>query len=930
MSPDREKGNRAKVQAHASEQLLPAKKRSRSRTELIRVYKRFLKLEEYRIRMAHKAGEGGIEICQRRSSLLDVVLVNLFETALLEENGGKRQVAHIAMVATGGYGRGLLNPSSDIDLHFIVGSASLPKSTQDFIEEILYMLWDVGFKVGHATRTLKQTLQQASADNQTKSSLIEARFLWGKQALFDSLQASFRKSCIDRKEADYLKIRVDDIRTRRKKWFNTVFLQEPNVKQSAGGLRDYQNMIWITWVKRNTLDLQVLVEEGYLAERSFNELQRAYDFLLRVRNELHYEYGRGNDLLTLQMQGVVAKNFAYPQHTILRKIEAFMRDYYTHTRALLHHVNAVLDAFQIEVEEEEREGFRGLFSLKNAREEHFDGFFSRESRIFPEHDEIFFQDPGRIMRVFQHTQLRYLRFSPELVQLFTAQLLKVDQEFRYHADHRAVFESILSRKGEVGPTLRRMHRLDFLGRYLPEFGKLTCLVQHEFFHRYTADEHTLRCIDEMDGLLDTDHQSLGLLQKLFRDFPEPFILYLALILHDTGRAENVRRHEDGSAMLASQVAKRLQIKSDRRRLLMFLVDHHLTFWRTATTKNIDDPEVVIEFAKITRSQLHLDALLIFTYADSKGTNEEAWSSWKESLMLRLYRHTTGYFEDQQAFHSRFSRPLAEVRKEVDRLLPETFAAETKAHFAYMPEHYFYRPDSEAIARHIRMVKEHRDLLESSGEACVTPSITWVEHPNRGTSELLVCSEERELLLASIAAALAAQNLTVMRADIFTRVDGLVLDIFHVRTTNFEPVRSKRILRQFEADLAKTCQPTESLFGDLLQRASGHVRTRKVGLVGFPQRVYVQTNDPKVTTVEVQAQDRIGLLFDLFFTLRTLDLEVVQARIHTEKGAALDSFSILDERHEPLKDAVKLQAVQSALEDAIGIEHEAAHQSPPLS
>ena len=318
-------------------------------------------------------------------------------------------------------------------------------------------------------------------------------------------------------------------------------------------------------------------------------MERAYDFVLRVRTELHYIEGRESDVLTLRLQGVVATSLGYRQKTILDRIEAFMRDYYTHTSTLLHRGNELMDRYHLQAVAEEKPSIVARLLRRTEKPvEKFDGFIAKDERIHPENDRIFKEDHARLMRLFVHTQQRHLRLSPELFQLVCKSWPLISPTFRYSKAARESFEAILSQKGEVGRVLRQMHRVGFLGRYLPEFGALTNLVQHEFFHRYPADEHTLRTIDCLDELAGAPKPGMEFFQRLFHEVQDPYILYLALILHDSGRAANAETHTDASAQLADRVCRRLQIKGARRRLLMFLIDHHLTLYRDSTTKNLDD------------------------------------------------------------------------------------------------------------------------------------------------------------------------------------------------------------------------------------------------------------------------------------------------------------------------------------------------------
>ena len=322
-----------KVEAHASRVLDPAYDRNASPADLIKLYKSFLKKEEHRIRLQHYAGLGGIEVCQQRAGLLDVVLRNLFDRALLES----RAEARLTLVASGGYGRGILNPGSDVDLQFLHperGGKDLSEKTREVIEKVLYMLWDVGFKVGYAVRSLKETFQFAQKDHQTMCALIEGRYITGDRALFDEFEDNFQRQCVTGREKEFLLARARDLKERHAKYWNTVHLQEPNVKSSCGGLRDFHNIIWVSYVKLGIRDLDQLVRRRIFSETAGQEIHKAHDFLLRVRNDMHYSEKSAMDQLTLRLQGVVATNLGYAGRRMVQRTESFMRDYYHHSRHL--------------------------------------------------------------------------------------------------------------------------------------------------------------------------------------------------------------------------------------------------------------------------------------------------------------------------------------------------------------------------------------------------------------------------------------------------------------------------------------------------------------------------------------------------------------------------------------------------------------------
>ncbi|MCB1077638.1 MAG: [protein-PII] uridylyltransferase [Verrucomicrobiae bacterium] len=928
-------GHFEKVLAHAEASLIPLRREVKDHAQLLQLYRKFLKKENHRIRLLHKQGAGGIEVAESRAVLLDVVINDLFAAALekrgLDPKGASSKAGTtehpVTLVASGGYGRTVLNPGSDIDLLFLLPekSRSVPEEVSEIVTQILLMLYDVGFKVGHAVRTIGESIKFANQDHPTKTALLDARFIAGDANLFDTFAERFYKGCLKGQEREYLNVRSQDIRARHKKWGRTVHLQEPNVKEGCGGLRDYHNLIWVLWVLRQSRDLKALVKEGRLTLTAYKEIENAYEFLMRVRNGLHYaQKGKSGDILTLRHQGILATEFGYPQKTILRRSEAFMRDYYFHTRNLYQHSTSLMQSFELEVVDDSTGPvpFISFLARRRAPEEHFDGFFSRDGLIYPESTQIFAEDPSRMMRTFLHTQQRHLKLSPEIRKLFKSSYALVNKDFRRRRPNRECFEQILQHRGDVARILRQMHRVGFLGRYLPEFGALTDLVQHEFFHRYSADEHTLRCIDQLDALASSEDPKTAFFQRLFRDLEDPYILYLALILHDTGRAENVRHHEDASAMLASQVCTRLRIYGDRRRRLTFLVDHHLTFWRMATTRNIDDPATVAEFAKAMQTRFYMETLFLFSYVDSRATNEEAWSDWKYSLMSHLYNNTLAWFEDREAFQEKANRPrTAQKEKILDKLDPE-LSEEIEAHFEKMPSRYFRFRGHQSIIRHLRLFHRFLEKTQLPGHESLIPVVGWEARPDEGYSLVEVVGWNRHHFLAKVAGALAARNLNILSADLFTRDDDLVLDIFRVCTTNFGPVKSDREMERVEKLLETQfgVGDEEVDFQALIGRERSPSLFRNNLEIEIPQRVYVSNNlSEEQTVLELQAQDRIGLLYDIFTALGNLNAEVVHARISTQAGAAIDRFYLVDSNSsKKITDKGHLKLIETAVSRAVGI------------
>lgn len=897
----------------------------RGRTETLKLCKRFLRLKEQRIKQRHRAGGSGIEICRMRSDVMDYIVRLLWQECLAALDPAVKKKLNLSVVAHGGYGRQVMSPGSDVDLTFMLpgNSSNVSPDLAKLIGDYLLYFYDMKLKVGHGTRSVGDCLKLANESMETKTALMEARFLCGNEEAIQEFRGRFDKECMAGREAEFLKLRQQDLTSRHAKYGGTHCVQEPNVKNGCGGLRDYQNLIWMTYAKLGTLNPHDLVTKGLMSPAGWKEIQQAYDFILRTRNEMHYTEKRASDILTLRLQGFVATNLGYRHKRILRRIEAFMREYYMATRDILQRSSEVMDRFHLQSLDDEstRKGLLNFMVRRKTalkRTEKFDGFIAKNERLFVEDKGLFKEDPSQLMQVFLHTQQRHLRLSPELFQVMQENFRLVNVSYRYNKGVRETFEAILSRKGDVARVMRQMHRVGFLGRYMPEFGALTCLVQHEFFHRYTADEHTLRTLDKLDELSGPPKPGLSLYQTLFHELAQPVILYLALLLHDAGRAANAKAHDAESTLMADAVCRRLQIKGERRKLLLFLVDNHLLMYRTATTMNLDDTKVIGEFAGIVRTKEYLDTLLVMTYADSKGTSEASWSGYKEASIRQLYHNTLQFMDAPADFMRRAAVPLDEVRADVTKALGAEFDLEISAHFQHMPRSYFNFRDPGQIAGHIRQFRQFfTQLMVEEAEAGLLPVMEWTDHVEQGYSELTVTCWDRHLLLARISGALSAESINILSADLYQRGDNLVLDMFRVCNTNFAAVTSKTARQRVEASVRQAFLAQKFDFGPAIAKSRKAIPGYDEVMSEIPQRVYLNNElSYDQTIVELQVVDRLGLLYDVFMAIGKLGLNITHARIGTEKGVAIDSIYVQDENGRKLSTRLVLDTLQGKIEEAV--------------
>src|SRR5213076_1609546 len=445
------------VLAHAESRL--AATGSKRPTEVLPLYKKFLKVEEHRLRLKHQAGASGREICARRAELVDVLLRYVFGGAAATARGNGETKVPLALIALGGYGRGELNPFSDIDVMLLhhQRATEISPDLEEMVNQVLYLLWDSGFKVGHSTRSIKEAIAQANRDMRTKTAMLESRFLTGEAELARAFREQFRSKCVEGYEQEYVEMRMQDQVARHKKFGDSVYLQEPNLKSGCGGLRDYQNLLWMTYFKEGSLSTNQLVGKDWLSQSDQRRIEKAYDFLLRLRTALHYATGRATDILHITLQEEIAKRLDYSSGNGQLRSEALMRDYYEHTRDIFRVTERITEQFVSgHVTSRTRSLFSFLPLIRPDKAPIGDSFFVRNNQLYSARRDLFRKDPEQMMRAFQLTQERGLDLSPELADLLSRSLGQVTRTYQYGRGPRDIFKRILFQKGEVGRVLRMM------------------------------------------------------------------------------------------------------------------------------------------------------------------------------------------------------------------------------------------------------------------------------------------------------------------------------------------------------------------------------------------------------------------------------------------------------------------------------------------
>jgi len=887
--------------------------------------KAFLKVETHRLKLLHRGGAGGRTICQARAEMLDALLRHLWKSArgsLSPQT--QKEFPPLALIAIGGYGRGELNPHSDIDFMFlhdgqVAVGRPLPYLSK-LIDGVLYPLWDIGLKVGHAVRSINDCVKVANVDMQSKTSLIESRFIVGDEALFNKFQKTLVNKCVDGFEERYIAARLEDQTARRNKFGNSACMQAPNIKNGCGGLRDFQNLLWMAFFKYHAPSLGELQEREFVNQSERRQLEAAYDFLLRVRTELHYQTNRAVDVLGKNLQPAVALGLGYSERSPGKRIEKFMRDLYTHMRNVFL-ITRTLERRMALLTPQNKLLLRAWLP-KRRTPEPVDGFLFVAGEICAASSRIFQDDPLRLMRVFLYAQQRRLQLHPDLVQLIRNQIPLVDRDFLNDGHVCETFLAILAQRGSVAPILRAMHEVNLLGKYIPEFGKLTCLVQHEFYHQYAADEHTLVCLEQLDRVWEAQDEPYKHYAPLFKNLEHPGLLYLALLLHDVGKAEHHKRgrHPEISAAMAMRVAKRLHLNASATRTLRVVIENHLLMAGVSQRRDLDDAAVIRNFARKIETPEVLDLLTLLTFADSQGTSDKLWNGFKDTLLWQLHSHTmnllTGGAEFIRAGEGRRELLLKEVRELAAKSLS---GGEVEAHFAKLPLRYFQIRTAKEVVDDLELAHRfmHRLILEDN--RALSPVTAWRDEPDRGYSAIKVCTWDRAGLFSKIAGSLSAAGLNILGAQIFTRNDGIVLDTFFVndgRTGNL----ANRPQRDKFADLLEKVLAGEKI--DLSALIARQIIRQPLHQAYAGERMATEIRfdneeSETRTLIEIETEDHIGLLYVISQTLSELALDIVSARIVTECGAAIDSFYVRELDGGKIISPERQKFIENKLRQAIG-------------
>jgi len=793
------------------------------------------------------------------------------------------------------------------------------------------LLWDMDLKVGYSFRSVDDAFREARDNMQTKTSLLEARCIAGVEETFAAFDRAYRAFYRKENPKHYIALRLEDQTQRRQRHGNTVFLQEPDLKNGVGGLRDYQNALWMARVKLGVTTMEELCDMKYLRADELRRLKRAYNFLLRVRIQLHFESRKPTDILILEKQANVAHQLGYEQADELVRVEEFMRDYYRSAQAIFRTCRLLEHRLSLTKEADQggRISFReAILSRRRDPAKHVDGFVLRGKELAAENPHVFADDPVRLVRVFRHAQQLNAHFDFDLENLVRDSLPLLTRKVVQAPAANRSFRAILIDAGRVHPALQAMHELGVLGRFVPEWDRLTCLVQHELYHRYTADVHTLHTIRELDSVLTSPEREYSRYRTELRATTNPTLLYVVLLLHDIGKGEGIENHSESGVRLAEPILERLGFEESQRDIVRFLIKNHLTMARFWQKYDLDDPHTTAAFAELVGDAERLRLLYVHTFCDARATSSSLWNGYKDALHTTLFRNTVDFLVHGTAVEHHAAEQFAMTKKDLlSRDIPGVDKEETLAHFSLMPERYFIHTDNDEIALHLQMVNRLlKTIVASDTVSTLQPIIDWSDDLSRSLTVVNVVTWDRAGLFYKLAGAFSLAGLNILGAKIFSRNDHIAIDTFHVVEPGRGVVQSQRVMDLFREKVHSVLISNKDLYPEIQVQARKHATRlltddRNPLLTSFTPKVDVYHElSLRRTIVEIQAPDQIGILYRVAKAIYDHGFDITFARINTERGLVIDTFYIESSDKDATAESAHLVELRESLNRIVSPEH----------
>ena len=875
---------------------MPFEKR---RDSLLEAARHFLVHHRERCHERHRCGAGGVEVVECVTTMTDALIQNLYQCLIADSDFGRYPCS--AVIALGGYGRRELNPLSDIDLMFYCGDRNRDQAER-VAERMLYLLWDLGLDVGYSVRTARDCLSLAEQDITIRTSLLDARLLVGDQDLYAEFERQVFQQIIGRNTQAFLKEKFEEHQGRVAKFGSTVYMLEPNLKEGEGGLRDLHTALWMARVKFKAASLRDLIKKGVLSEQELEEFKAAQDYLWRVRNELHYLSKRKNDQLHFDQQEAIAHFLGYRDTRKAQAVEQFMQDYYAQAIRTEHLSTSLINRSWQQTEMSSR--IFGYLSRRPAGQD----FFVYRGELKSAQKALFEERPEAMMEAFLQAKKQGVCLSVVLKGQIRDNLHLINDSFRRSRKVSEMFLEMLRTPGGISETLQDMHHLRFLNRYIPEFRNIYCKVQHDAYHVYTVDIHSLFAVGEIEKLWQGAYaEEKPLLTKIANDIEKRGLLVLSVLFHDIGKGEG-KDHSNKGADMIPKIARRLNLNREDSQRLEFLVRHHLDMAHISQRRDLNDDRLIRDFSQTMGMSENLKMLYLLTFADIKAVGPDVWTEWKGFLLQELYEKTYEVLERGNFMRdARSERVRNRKRKVVDELSEEFGKKPVKDHLRKMGMRYLLSHRSWEITAHVRL-----ELLR--GEQ--TLGIEVNHDIEREYTSLIISTLDVPGLFSMITGVLAANGINILGAQIYTRVNGAALDLLHVNQPHGGIIDDAAKWDRVRAELTAVIEGRTRL-ADLVKRRKKSSYLTEKKLPRYPNRVEFDNEiSAEHTVIDIFAHDKVGLLYYISQTLADLGLYIHVAKISTKVDQVTDTFYVKDIFGLKILEEAKLEEVRSRLLEAL--------------
>ena len=824
--------------------------------------------------------------------LMDSLVRNLFRRVAGKDS------ERFALVATGGYGRGGLAPCSDIDLLFLT-DVQPGKAVSAKIETLLYILWDLGLEVGQATRSLRQQITAARQDTTIRTALLEARLLAGDGDLFDKLMREFDSKIVAGTRGRFITDKLEERDLRHTRNGDHRYMVEPNTKEGKGGLRDLHSLFWIARYAYSVQSIEEMIEMGVLTMREAREFANAQQFLVTVRCHLHLRAGRGDDRLTFDAQMDIAPALGFRKRHGMSAVERFMRRYYLAAKAVGNLTRIFCAAFA----EDFNPATRG--SLPQVAANRIpEPFTASAGRLRLPKAFRFREKPELMMGMFEIAQETGLDIHPDALRGLHASLGLVDAAYRRKRKVNASFLAILASRRSPARVLRLMNDSGFLGKFMPDFGRIVALMQFDMYHSYTVDEHTLHAMEilnriEAGELADVAPAASGAVKEVNLRLE----LYTAMLLHDIAKGRGGDHSVLGEGV-ARQVCPRLGLSRESTEVVSWLVRNHLLMSETAFRYDLNDPSTISNFAAAVQSPERLNLLIVLTVADIRAVGPNVWNEWKAALIRTLYARTMAALRGEET-DLELGRIEAEAKAGLRRALAgEWPERDIDDHLDLFHPSYWTGFDADTHRRHAAMFRKHtaKDSLLS---------IVLTPDPERNATELVVIADDDAGLFSRIAGGVAAQGASIVDARISTRKDGLTLDSFWLQDRDRQAVTEAADLDRIRKGLEKALVGTLDIAGETDRR--GLQTPSRIRRISAPARVLATNEASKThTVIEINGKDAPGLLYKLTCRMVELGLHIQMASVSTYGDRVVDVFYVKDGFGLQIANEERLEKIRQAL------------------